>query len=52
MGGSKLEVGGSLISSDGGVFIGEFKKTYTELEGNLEITYATTKMVTTLGTCE
>ena len=33
---------GSLISSDGGVFIGEFKKTYTELEGNLEITYATT----------
>ena len=41
MGGSKLG-GGSLISSDGGVFIGEFKKTHTELEGNLEITYATT----------
>ena len=40
-GGERL-MGGSLISSDGGVFIGEFKKTYTELEGNLEITYATT----------
>lgn len=41
MGGTKLG-GGSLISSDGGVFIGEFKKTYTEVEGNGEITYATT----------
>ncbi|MDY0191030.1 MAG: hypothetical protein RBR22_09885 [Desulfuromonas sp.] len=42
MGGTKLG-GGNLISSDGGVFIGEFKKTYTELGGNLEITYATTE---------
>ena len=42
MGGTKLG-GSSLISSDGGVFIGEFKKTYTELAGNLEITYATTE---------
>ena len=41
MGGTKLG-GGNLISSDDGVFIGEFKKTYTELEGNLEITHATT----------
>lgn len=41
MGGTKSG-GGSLISSDDGVFIGEFKNTYTELEGNLEITYATT----------
>lgn len=40
--GGEAAMGGSLISSDGGVFIGEFKKTYTELEGNLEITYATT----------
>ena len=39
MGGTKSG-GGRLISSDGGVFIGEFKKTYTELAGNLEITYA------------
>ena len=42
MGGQKLG-GGNLISSDGGVFIGEFKNTYTELEGNGEITYATTR---------
>ena len=42
MGGTKSG-GGSLISSDGGVFIGEFKKTYTELAGNQEITYATTE---------
>lgn len=34
---------GRLISSSDGVFIGEFKKTYTETEGNLEITYATTE---------
>lgn len=41
--GGEAAMRGSLISSDGGVFIGEFKKTYTELEGNLEITYATTR---------
>lgn len=40
--GGDAGMSGSLISSDGGVFIGEFKKTYTETEGNLEITYATT----------
>lgn len=40
--GGTVGIYGSLISSDGGVFIGEFKKTYTEQEGNLEITYATT----------
>lgn len=39
--GGETAINGSLISSDEGVFIGEFKKTYTELEGNLEITYAT-----------
>ena len=41
MGGDRSS-GGRLISSDGGVFIGEFKKTYTALEGNMVITYATT----------
>ncbi len=41
--GGEAGMGGSLISSDDGVFIGEFKKTYTELEGNLEITYAETR---------
>lgn len=40
MGGRTLG-GGSLISSDGGVFIGEFKKTYAESAGNLEITDVT-----------
>ncbi len=40
--GGAIGMRGSLISSDDGVFIGEFKKTYTESEGNLEITYATT----------
>lgn len=40
--GGEAGMGGSLISSDDGVFIGEFKKTYTESEGNLEITHATT----------
>lgn len=42
LGGTKLG-GGSLISSDGGVFIGEFKKTYPESANNLEITNATTE---------
>ncbi len=41
--GGETAIGGSLISSNEGVFIGEFKKTYTELEGNLEITYATSE---------
>lgn len=40
--GGDAGMSGSLISSDGGVFIGEFKKTYTEQEGNMEITDATT----------
>lgn len=42
LGGTKLG-GGSLISSDGGVFIGEFKKTYPESADDLEITNATTE---------
>lgn len=41
--GGETGMNGRLISSDDGVFIGEFKKTYTESEGNLEITYATTR---------
>ena len=32
---------GSLVSSDGGVFIGEFKKTYPESAGDLELANAT-----------
>lgn len=41
--GGVTPIKGSLISSDGGVFVGEFKKTYDAVDGNMQIVYATTE---------
>lgn len=41
--GGPTPIKGSLISSDGGVFVGEFKKTYNAVDGNMQIVYATTR---------